>query len=176
MVNICQPSACENNTECKNGNDLLPCQLLAYDLPHSKSELPLEHRKWPVVIQWVLSIVNTLKEQMTISRTNSVHFFFYLQKVWILNMVVSWWCFMLLVSNISTRIRFSVGFGGLVWIHVQLSHDQQLMCYIFTPFFSRYGSKGINHTACSWLPRKDLNPYSKQLWLKAMIFSMISRC
>lgn len=75
MVNICQPSACENNTECKNGNDLLPCQLLAYDLPHSKSELPLEHRKWPVVIQWVLSIVNTLKEQMTISRTNSVHFF-----------------------------------------------------------------------------------------------------
>lgn len=88
-----------------------------------------------------------------------------------------WWCFMLLVSNISTRIpRFSVGFGGLVWIHGQLSHDQQLMCYIFTPFFSRYCSKGINHAACSWLPRKDLNPYSKQLWLKAMIFSMISRC
>jgi len=67
-------------------------------------------------------------------------------------------------SNISTRIpRFSVGFGGLVWIHGQLSHDQQLMCYIFTPFFSRYCSKGINHTASSWLPRKDLNPYSKQL-------------
>lgn len=100
----------------KNGNNLLPCQLLAYDLPHSKSELPLEHRKWPVVIQWVLS-VNTLKEQTDDQQNQLLALLFLPPKSLDSEYggVNDDETHATGPSNISTRIpRFSVGFGGLV--------------------------------------------------------------